>query len=290
MTQSETLLTHGQLELDEASLHYVESGDGPPVVLLHGFPEFWYSWRNQIPFLAENGYRPIAPDLRGYNLSSSPFNVKSYRVHYLLEDVLELIEELCPTPPVLIGHDWGGIIAWRLAAIHPDRIRALVILNAPHPMAFRRELRRNPMQWLRSAYAGLFQLPWLPEKLLSVSNFAAIQMGLRWTAANPKAFTGEDLQQYADALQRSGLRGPLNYYRAARKFPGDLYDPPHDVSVKTMVIWGDRDIALSKQLAEELNRWVEDVSIVHIPQASHWVQHDDPEQVNDLIKEFLPQL
>src|SRR5262249_33835635 len=138
-------------------LHYVEAGAGPPVLLLHGFPEFWYSWRHQLPALAGAGFRAWAPDLRGYNESEKPAGVRNYRVRLLVEDVAGLIRHTGAGRATVVGHDWGGVIAWRLAMDRPELVERLVILNAPHPGAFLRELR-NPAQWLRSAYVLFFQL------------------------------------------------------------------------------------------------------------------------------------
>jgi epoxide hydrolase 4 len=290
MLRAEYHLAHGHVQLDEVALHYVEAGDGPSIVLLHGFPEFWYSWRHQLPFLAEQGFRAIAPDLRGYNLSSHPAHVAAYRMQALVSDAVGLINSLCTPPVVVVGHDWGGIIAWRLAAIHPELVRALVILNAPHPSKFRRELRRNPVQWLRSAYAGFFQLPRLPEYILRARNFAAIRHGLRRTAARPAAFSDYDLHRYADAFLRGGTTGPLNYYRAALKFPSDLYDVPQMVAATTLCLWGDRDPALSSRLTDELHEWVPNLEVVHLPSASHWVQHDEPQRVNHLLAGFFAEV
>jgi epoxide hydrolase 4 len=156
-------------------LHVAEAGQGRVVVLLHGFPEFWFSWRHQMRALAAAGFRAVAPDLRGYNESDRPAKISSYRLNTLVADVAGLVAQLNCGPVYLVGHDWAGIIAWRLAAMHPQLVQKMALLNAAHPAAYRRELRRNPVQWLRSSYVLLFQLPWLPEFLLSSRNFAAIR-------------------------------------------------------------------------------------------------------------------
>jgi epoxide hydrolase 4 len=276
---------------DDVTLHYVEQGQGPAVVLLHGFPEFWYSWRRQLSFLGGEGSRAIAPDLRGYNDSSCPAGVRNYRMAFLVQDIARLIKRLEVGPAVVIGHDWGGVIAWRLAALHPHLVRGLVILNAPHPFAFRRELRTNPVQWLRSWYAGFFQMPWLPEAVLRARGFAPIRHMLRVTAVSEDAFTEADLEAYAQAIGRPGrLTAALNYYRAALRYSADLHSGPSTVTTRTLVIWGERDPALSSHLADGLERWASNIDVVRIPDASHWVQHDAPGQVNELLRRFmLPQ-
>src|SRR3954452_5847731 len=152
-------LTERTCRIGEIDVHFVEVGTGPLVLLLHGFPEFWYSWRHQLPALAAAGFRAVAADLRGYNESSRPCGVGEYRVSKLVDDVAGLIRLFGDERGYVVGHDWGGIIAWRLAALHPELVRKLAILNAPHPAAFRREFKRNPLQWVRSSYTCFFQLP-----------------------------------------------------------------------------------------------------------------------------------
>jgi pimeloyl-ACP methyl ester carboxylesterase len=266
----------------------VEQGSGPPVILLHGFPEFWYSWRRQLPRLADAGFHALAPDLRGYNQSSRPAGMESYRTAQLVEDVAELIRQAPEQSAAVVGHDWGGVIAWRLAALHPKLVRKLVILNAPHPAAYRAELKRNPGQWLRSSYVLFFQLPGLPERTIRAGDFRLLERVLRREPTNPHAFTPEDIKEYKKALGGpDGLTGPLHYYRAALRYPGDLYGLPQTVLAPTLVIWGCRDPYLSVRLTERLDAWVGNLRIERIEQASHWVQNDMPEQVNHLLIEFL---
>src|SRR5262245_58570023 len=166
-------LIHRFAVVNSVRLHYAEAGEGPLVVLLHGFPEFWYSWRHQIKGLAAAGFRVIAPDLRGYNESDKPPGIASYRLELLTQDIVELIQHAGEKRAHVVGHDWGGGIAWWLAMQNPQVVERLVILNAPHPVAFFRELRR-PAQLLKSWYMFFFQLPWLPEVMLRVGNFAQL--------------------------------------------------------------------------------------------------------------------
>ncbi len=183
-------------------LHYVEQGTGPLVVMLHGFPDFWRSWRYQIPAFAQAGYRVIALDLRGYNLSDRPEGIAAYQLDSLTADVAAFVDELGGDPPVVVGHDWGGIIAWQLAMHHSESLRSLIVLNAPHPAAFDRELKRLSSQWLRSWYAILFQFPAVPEAALSAGNFRAAEAG---AAPRPSRFGG-GARAVPGGLHASGRR------------------------------------------------------------------------------------
>jgi pimeloyl-ACP methyl ester carboxylesterase len=278
---------HREIDVNNVRLHYVESGQGEPVVLLHGFPEFWYSWRRQLPALAAAGFRAMAVDLRGYNLSSKPRGVANYRMAALVNDLAAFIRMVAGGRALIVGHDWGGVLAWRLAALHPELTRKLAVLNAPHPARMRQVLRRNPMQWLRSWYVLLFQLPWLPERLLRARDFVLLERAFRREPINPAAFSAEDIAEYKAMLgQPGGLTAALHYYRAAMRYPGDLYDKPQSVA-PTLVIWGCRDPHLGVSLTERLGPWVPDLRVERLAGASHWVQNDAPEQVNELLIGFF---
>jgi pimeloyl-ACP methyl ester carboxylesterase len=280
--------THRDVTVGEIHLHCVEMGSGDIVLLLHGFPEFWYSWRRQIPALAEAGFHAVAPDLRGYNESDKPAKVASYRVAKLVQDITKLLQQLGNRPAFVVGHDWGGLLAWRLAALHPELVRKLAILNAPHPAAFRAELRRNPGQWLRSAYVLFFQLPGLPEQVLRARDFALLDRAWHRQPIHPDAFTEQDIAAYKRALDRpGGLTGPLNYYRASLRYPRDLYGPPQTILVPTLLLWGEQDLYLNVGLTENLERWVPDLRVERIRDASHWVQNDVPDRVNRLLIDFF---
>lgn len=215
-------MEHFEAELDGIRLHVAASGSGEPVVLLHGFPEFWYSWRSQLPALAAGGFRALAPDLRGYNQSDRPKGISVYAGRHLVQDVIQFIERHADGKASVVGHDWGGIIAWRLAAVRPDLVRRLVILNAPHPAAFRRALLTNPMQWVRSSYVLLFQVPWLSERLISARDFRLIERAFKTQPTNANAFTPADIARYKEAFTRPGaITAGLNYYRAALRYPQD---------------------------------------------------------------------
>jgi epoxide hydrolase 4 len=279
---------HGEVVLDGVRLHYVEAGDGPPVILLHGFPEFWYSWRHQIPPLAEAGFRALAPDLRGYNLSDKPEGLDSYRVEVLVQDVVGLIRHTGAERATLVGHDWGGIIAWHTAILRPEVVERLVVLNAPHPAAYNRELWSST-QLLRSWYAGFFQLPILPETALSAGDYAALDHVLRRNPVRPGAFSDDDIRLYKAALAQPGaLTATVNYYRAAAREHSRLSSlGRRQISAPTLLIWGDRDPYLVGSLTDGLRQWVPRLRVERLPNASHWVQVDAYERVNRLLLEFL---
>ncbi len=286
--------THGETVVNGLRLHHVEavpsSADrtGPLVILLHGFPEFWYSWRHQFPALAGAGFRAIAPDLRGYNLSDRPRGVHPYRIEALVEDVVGLIGRAGAGRAVLVGHDWGGLIAWYVAMRRPEVVERLVVLNAPHPAVFARELR-TPAQLARSSYQFFFQLPRLPEATLRARDYAAVRRTLRRDPVHPGAFTGEDIARYVAALDRPGaLTATINYYRAAyRRNPLRALREIRPVTMPTLLIWGERDRFLGLGLTRGLDRWAPDLRLVRIPDASHWVQNDTPGRVNDALLAFL---
>ena len=284
--------THREGRVNGIRIHWVEEGEGPLVVLLHGFPEFWYAWRHQIPALAAAGFRVVAPDLRGYNLSDKPAGVRAYRIEALLGDLAGLIETLgaeqSATRAHVVGHDWGGAFAWYAPLFVPERLHSLALLNAPHPLAFRRELKTNPAQRKKSSYIFMFQLPWLPERRIRAGNFAIVEKMLRRDPIRPGAFTDEDVRLYKEALaQPSALTATVNYYRAALRFPPHVRGRAWPADLKTLLVWGERDRYLGPGLLEGLDRWVPNLTIERIPEASHWVQADAPARVNELLIRFL---
>jgi len=280
---------HRDAVVNGVRLHYVEAGAGPLVVLLHGFPEFWYSWRHQIPALAAAGFRVLAPDQRGYNESDKPAGVDAYRVEALTADVAGLIRHVGEARAAVVGHDWGGVLAWYLPVQYPELVDRLVVLNAPHPLAYLRELRRGG-QLLRSWYVLFFQLPGLPERLIRAGDFAAVRRMLRRQPVRPDAFTEEDVERYRVALARPGaLTAALNYYRAAVRGGGlrRAARKMRPIPVPTLLLWGEQDPALSVRLTEGLEAWVPDLRVERIADASHWVQNDAPERVNQALVNFL---
>jgi epoxide hydrolase 4 len=283
-------LREGYSDLSEARLHYVEAGDGPAVVLLHGFPEFWYGWRHQIPPLVAAGFRVIAPDLRGYNLSSKPAEVSAYQPGRLAADVRELIAERGASRAFLAGHDWGAAVAWLTAMAHPGVVERLAILNVPHPRRMLDALRRPNQQLARSWYMFFFQLPWLPEQAVRAGNWSSFRRDFEHDA-RPGAFTPADIDRYREAWSQPGAAtATINWYRASmrgrfsRKAGADL----RPVQAPTMVIWGERDRYLGADLAEPDRADVPNLQrVVRLPDASHWVQHDEPERVSGLLIDFF---
>ncbi len=282
--------THRRAAVNGIRIHLVEAGIGPPVLLLHGFPEFWYSWRHQLPALAAAGYRAVAQDLRGYNESDKPPGVENYRSSKLVTDVGGLIEQLRAGPAVVVGHDWGGVLAWLLVMRRPDLVRALVVMNAPHPATFLNELP-HARQFLRSWYMFFFQLPWFPEALLRFQDFGMLGHTFRARPRHPQAFTPADVRRYKEALAKPGaLTAAINYYRAAFRYRRDAESSLRPVRGPALVIWGDRDSYLNPHVLDGLPRWAPDARLVRIPDASHWVQNDAPEAVNRLLLQFLGSL
>jgi pimeloyl-ACP methyl ester carboxylesterase len=277
--------SHGHAVVNGVRFHYVEAGTGPLVVLLHGFPEFWYAWRHQISALAAAGFHVVAPDLRGYNQSAKPAGVCSYRMELLVGDVLGLIQRAGAARAVVVGHDWGGVIAWKMAMDHPEVVDRLAILNAPHPAAFQRELR-GLRQRLRSLYILFFQLPFLPECLLRAGDYALLERKLRREPVHG-AFSAADIRRYRLALAiPRALTSALNYYRAAWRFSADT-QAIRPIPVPTLIIWGERDRYLGVRLTEGLAPWVPNLRVERLAEASHWVQNDAPQQVNRLLLDFL---
>jgi pimeloyl-ACP methyl ester carboxylesterase len=278
----------GFADLAEVRLHYIEAGEGPLVVLLHGFPEFWYSWRAQIPALAGAGFRVVAPDMRGYNLSSRPPGVSAYRGDKLAADVRDLIFERGEQSALLVGHDWGGAVAWTAAMNHPDAIARLAVLNLPHLRRFLHSLR-DPRQLVRSWYMFFFQLPGLPERLARARNWEGLRRGLE-RDNHPGAFTSEDIARYIEAWSQPGaITAMINYYRAAfRQPPWVAAARMRPIPAPTLVIFGERDHYLRHQLAEPYPGDVPNLErVVRIPEASHFVQNDAPDRVNELLIDFF---
>ena len=266
----------------EVALHVVMEGTGTPVVLLHGFPEFSYGWRHQMAPLAAAGFQAIAPDLRGYDRSDKPWGVEKYELSRLAADIAGLIRGLGHSRAHVVGHDWGGIVAYQVAMDHPEVVDRLVILNAPHLGRMAEAIRRPP-QLLRSWYVYAFQMPWLPERVVQSETF--LRKIFRGWATHPERFGDEVIAEYARALRVPGAaRAALNYYRAlVRRIPTSH----GTVRAPTLVLWGEQDRALGPELLERLERWVPDLRIQRFPQASHWLQHDEPEAVNAALLAFL---
>jgi pimeloyl-ACP methyl ester carboxylesterase len=276
------------IQVGNMKLHTVVAGpeDGPLVLLLHGFPECWYSWRAQIPILAQIGYCVVVPDQRGYNLSDQPRGVHNYQIDHLTADVMGLIHALGRERAVIVAHTWGGVAAWRFAMDYPDSIEKLVIMNAPHPVPFAKALNSDWSQRFRSWYMGCFQLPWLPEALLTLSPSATARLFFRRTSVRHAAFSDADLEIMAVALAQPGaMQAMIHWYRAAFRYrPAKRVDV---VEAPTLLIWAEDDVALGKPLTYGLEEWVPNLQIHYIPDCGHWVQNEAAEEVNEQMIVFL---
>lgn len=276
-------------DLPGLRMHTAVAGpeDGPLVVLLHGFPEFYYSWRHQIGPLAAAGYRVVAPDQRGYNLTEKtpPFDTAT-----LSQDIVHLIQACGRERAHVAGHDWGAAVAWSLAEAHPERVAQLAILNVPYPAVLARNLRHgNWRQVARSWYIAFFQIPAVPEWLLLAGNARALRRALRDTA-RPGTFSAADLNLYAAAWQQPGaLSAMLGWYRAAARaaFQRPAGPRPRRITAETLIIWGEQDVALGVELAEQSLAYTERGRLVRLPDATHWVQHDCPAEVTRLLLDHL---
>ena len=276
--------------LQTATLNFAidEAGSGPDVALcLHGFPESRYSWRNQLPMLAGQGWHAVAPDLRGYGGTTRPVDRAAYRMERLVEDVAALFDALGARKRLLVAHDWGALIAWQFAIERRRDLDGLVIMNVPHPAVFRAVLRRSPRQLARSWYVFFFQLPVLPELLLRARGAQAVGDAFLSMAVDKAAFSPEVLAHYRDnARQPGALTAMINYYRAnflslAESAPAGRIDVP------TLMIWGEQDTALGVELTEGYEPYVRDFTLRRLPGVSHWVQQEAPGQVNDAMTEWL---
>jgi epoxide hydrolase 4 len=291
------------IDVNGVRLHCVTEGKGALILFLHGFPEFWYEWKNQ---LAEFGkdHLAVAPDMRGYHLSDKPRGVENYRVDVLVEDIRQLADHYRHSKKfVLVGHDWGGAVAWAFAMAHPDYLQKLVIINAPHPPIFARLLASDPAQQNASQYMLMFRSV-RAESVLSADNYAVLTEVVLGEGLKTGAFTEEDKAAYLKAWSQPGaLTGGLNYYRASRVGPPASPQVAAEigasaanfaqnakqfvVTVPTLVIWGEKDTALTVGNLDGLDEYVPQLTIKRVPDASHWVVHEKPAEVNGYIREFV---
>lgn len=277
MTDTPAVASH-RVTVNGVELHYVEAGSGPAVVLLHGFPEFWYSWRKQIPALAAAGFHAIAPDLRGYNDSEKPPAIEDYRLTVVAKDIAALIEHI-GGPVVLAGHDWGALTAWYVAMTRPELVRKLVILNVPHPVAFSRELRRSKLQKLKMAYQLFFQPPAIPEMLMPL----ALPLMMR----SAGRFTREDIAEYKKSWRKTGVkRAMANYYRAVARYRRELRELVRPIHMPVLLIHAQHEPVFMRAAFEDFDEWVPDLRIARVASAGHFVQTDEPELISDLLIDF----
>lgn len=284
-TENQEHWQHKYIHSNGVRLHYVTQGEGELMLMLHGFPEFWYSWRHQIPEFAKR-YKVVALDLRGYNDSDKPSDLEAYRMSELVNDVGGVIRGLGYDRCILVGHDWGGAIAWSFAYAYPTLVERLIVMNLPHPAQFAAGLR-TPQQLLRSWYILFFQLPWLPEWLLQLGNYQLITEMFSQMAINKTVFTPSDLDAYRQAAAKPGaLTAMLNYYRNLPQ--SSLFQTEWGIlKIPTLLIWGESDAALGVELTYGTDRYVEQLTLRYIPNCSHWVQQEQPDLVNRYMQEFL---
>ena len=286
-------------------LHYGSAGEpGKPLILfVHGFPEFWYAWERQLAEFGQTHFA-VAPDLRGFNLSSKPAEPEAYRPKLLVEDLVQFIRVLGYEKCVIVAHDWGGAVCWNLAAQHPELIERFVIINSPHPYLFARALSADPAQQQASAYMNWLRKPG-SEQALAANEFELLEKMLTGEAgALPAWFSGDTRVRYHGAWSEPGdngshsLTGGVNYYRATPMHPPATGETAPDISrldpamfvvrVPTLVIWGENDRALPKTLVDGLDEFVPDMRLERIPEGTHWVIHEQPERINLLIRSALP--
>lgn len=290
------MYNHAYASINGVKLHYASNGEGKLILFLHGFPEFWYMWKNQLNEFGKD-YQAVAPDMRGYNLSSKPQDVGQYKPKMLMEDIKQLAEYLGHKKFVLVAHDWGGAVAWSFAIFYPQYLEKLVIINAPHPATFERELRNNPQQRKASVYILMFRSP-QAEKKLSDDNYSFLINMAFGDILRQGVMSKEDLNEYIKCWSQPGsLTGGLNYYRAANvdalEHPDQALLKPAvgdslpKLTVPTLVIWGEKDTALLTGCIEGLEQFVIDLKIRRVPDASHWVVAERPDLVNSYIREFI---
>jgi pimeloyl-ACP methyl ester carboxylesterase len=279
---------HRAIATNGVHLHAVEAGPegGPLLILLHGFPELWYGWRRQIEPFAAAGFHVVAPDQRGYNLSDKPKGVAAYNLDILARDVVGLIDEAGAAKAWVVGHDWGGAVGWWLGLKHPERLEKLVLLNIPHPLVMRRTLRKSSAQRGKSSYMFWFQLPWFPERTFRAHRFAFAVKSLQ-ASSRPGTFSDEDMERYREAWSQPGaVRAMIHWYRAALRSQPERPASPR-VRVPTLLLWGRKDRFLGAEMAQPSIDLCDDGHLEFVDEASHWIQHEEPERVNRRILEFF---
>ncbi|MFX1573348.1 MAG: alpha/beta fold hydrolase [Promethearchaeota archaeon] len=285
-------------DVNNIKLHYIKAGpeEGKLIIFLHGFPQFWYMWRNQLLDFSKD-YLAVAPDMRGYNLSSKPKEIEQYQTHYMVEDLRTLVEDHFGRESfILVGHDWGGVVAYPFANRHPNLVEKLIIINAPHPNVFAKLLAKNKDQQKSSQYVLFFRSN-RAEEMLSINNYSNL---INIIKTEDMVFTDDDTTMYIDAWSQPGsLTGGLNYYRAASMIPPaqgekinqlmseETFVNDTIINVPTLVIWAEKDTALTVHNLEGLDEYIPDLTIKRIPNGSHWVINEQPTKINELIRDFI---
>ena len=283
-------MKHDYIQVNNINIHYVEEGQGQLVILLHGWPDFWYGWKKQIPVLSKK-YRVVAPDLRGFNLSDKPKHVNDYRIGAVTADIAELIKKLGSGKALIVGNDWGGIIAWVLATDFPELVDKVVFVNIVHPAEIRNALFSfNFSQWKKSYYIFAFQLPWIPEWIVGRNLKKFFKMIFTKLSPNaPDTVAGDFIAKYVEAYSRHGtLTSSINLYRAGMRNINDLrLHSSKPLSMPVLMLWGEKDITLSKELAERSKKYCSTVKTVSDPLGGHFLQLDNPELVNRELLDFF---
>jgi pimeloyl-ACP methyl ester carboxylesterase len=289
----EDAVRHGYAQVGSVRLHYAERGEGDELVLLlHGFPECWYSWRHQLRALGDR-FHVVAPDMRGYNLSDKPPRVEDYRIEKLVDDVTGLIRHFGQRQAIVVGHDWGAAVAWATALRHPEYVSRLITMQVPPPAAWRKNLTLR--QALRSWYMLFFQIPLLPEWLIGLNDFASVERTFKDTPGNKNAFSNTDIAVYKKALKEpNALTSAVNYYRANvrslffpdRKESEDLTDDR--VRVPTLLIYGELDKYVVPETLRDVGRFVDaPYREARFKKYGHWIQNEAPDEVNAELSSFL---
>jgi len=275
------------------AMRIARAGAGPPIIMMHGFPECWYSWRHQMRALCDR-FDCVAPEMRGYGESDAPVGVANYTLDKLVGDVADLIEALGHRRATVVGHDWGGAVAWATAMMRPDVVERLIVMNCPHLERMSHALRRNPRQMLRSWYILFFQIPRLPEWLLRRRNYEALVNALRNGTLQKNVFSESDLDYFRAAFRNPySLTAAINYYRASFRTgfmarPGSNPWIDRKISAPTLLIWGENDFALGKELTYGMEGlFTGPFEIKYIADSGHWVQNEKPEPVNQYVRNFL---
>ena len=269
-------------------LHVKEAGpeDGPMIMFLHGFPEFWYAWRKQIGYFADRGYLVVVPDQRGYNLSEKPKGIEAYKQDELAKDAIGIIDAYKRDKIFLVGHDWGASVSWWTALKYPERLKKLVIMNVPHPKVMSVNLLSNPKQIQKSWYIFFFQLPMAAEKLAAANSYEW-PVNLLKDSSRPGAFTAEDLEKYREAFAQPGaFSAMVNWYRASLQARNEIPES-WQVKVPMLLLWGVNDIALIHEMADQSMKYCEQGRLTKFDQATHWLQHEEAETINPMMEEFF---
>ena len=277
------VITHQDINLE---LRAAGPAAGPVVILLHGFPENWSTWRHQIQPLADAGYRVLVPNMRGYGESSKPKDFRRYRLDELITDIEAIRLHSGAERIHLAGHDWGAAVAWWYALHHEEKLKSLSILNVPHPLAFLHTLKRSPLQMLKSWYIFYFQLPLIPQLTMRIGNGAVLRRILK-ASSNPGSYSAEDFRLLGESWQQPGcMTAMVNYYRAMLRC---MRIPEGDgkLNVPVRILWGEQDIALSVGMARDSMAYLNQGELVMYPDATHWLAHDKPQQVvQQLLQHF----